>query len=76
VTTSVARITRTVQSYSLSGLDEGVSWSLFMQEAFRKGQEPENSSIVVLGREILEKCLGVALAIRTIGGLLRTPQKS
>ncbi|XP_059439346.1 putative disease resistance protein RGA4 [Corylus avellana] len=67
---SVARLTGTVQSYFLRGLDEDASWSLFKQVAFGKGQEPENSSIIVLGREILEKCLGVPLAIRTIGGLL------
>ena len=71
---SVARIAGTVQSYSLSGslsgLDEDVSWSLFKQMAFEKGKESENSSIIALGREILEKCLGVSLAIRTIGSLL------
>jgi hypothetical protein len=36
----------------------------------RKGQELENSSIVALGMEIVEKCLGVPLAITTIGSLL------
>jgi hypothetical protein len=70
---SVARITSTIQSYFLGGLDEHASWSLFKQMAFEKGQEPkENSSIVVIGREILEKCLGVPLAIRTIGSLLHS----
>jgi Leucine-rich repeat (LRR) protein len=67
---SVARITGTVESYSLRGLDEDASWSLFKQMAFEKGQEPENSSIIAIGREILEKCYGVPLAIRTIGSLL------
>jgi hypothetical protein len=66
----VARIAGTVQSYSLSGLDKDASWSLFKQMAFEKGKESENSSIIALGREILEKCLGVPLAIRTIGSLL------
>ncbi|XP_059439327.1 putative disease resistance protein RGA4 [Corylus avellana] len=69
---SVARITGTVQSYSLRGLDEHASWTLFKQMTFEKGQEPKNSSIVAIGREILEKCLGVPLAIRTIGSLLRS----
>ncbi|XP_059439151.1 putative disease resistance protein RGA3 [Corylus avellana] len=67
---SVARIIGTVESYSLRGLDEEASWSLFKQKAFKNGQELENSSIVALGREILQKCLGVPLAIRTIGSLL------
>ncbi|XP_059439408.1 putative disease resistance protein RGA3 [Corylus avellana] len=68
---SVARIIGTVESYSLKGLNEEASWSLFKQKAFKKAQEPkENSSIVAIGREILAKCSGVPLAIRTIGGLL------
>ena len=69
---SVARIIGTVESYTLRGLNKEASWLLFKQKAFEKGQEPEeNSSIVTIGREILAKCSGVPLAIRTIGGLLR-----
>ncbi|XP_059438360.1 putative disease resistance protein RGA4 [Corylus avellana] len=37
------------------GLDEVASWSLFKHMAFEKGQEPENSSIVTIGKEIVEK---------------------
>jgi hypothetical protein len=43
---------------------------LFKQKAFERGQEPENSSIVALGKEIVKKCSGVPLAISTIGSLL------
>jgi hypothetical protein len=60
----------TVKSYSLKGLDEDASWSLFKQKAFERGQEPENLSIVALGKEIVKKCSGVPLAISTIGSLL------
>jgi len=67
---SVARIIGTVESYSLKGLDEDASWSLFKQKAFGTVQEPENKSIVALGKEIIEKCSGVPLAITTIGSLL------
>jgi hypothetical protein len=67
---SVAKIIGTVESYSLKGLDEDASWSLFKQKAFEKGQEPKNSSIVALGKEILKTCQGVPLAIKTIGSLL------
>jgi Leucine-rich repeat (LRR) protein len=71
-TERVARICGTVDSYSLMGLNELASWSLFVQMAFEKGHEPEeNSSIAATGREILQKCSGVPLAIRTIGSLLR-----
>ncbi|XP_062173321.1 putative disease resistance protein RGA4 [Alnus glutinosa] len=68
----VARISGTVQSYFLKGLKEDESWSLLKQLAFEKGQEPEEtSSMAAVGREILKKCSGVPLAIRTIGSLLR-----
>jgi hypothetical protein len=71
-TERVARICGTVDSHSLRGLSVLASWSLFVQMAFEKGQEPEeNSSIAATGREILQKCSGVPLAITTIGSLLR-----
>jgi hypothetical protein len=70
-TKRVARICGTVDPYFLSGLTELASWSLFMQMAFEKGQEPEeNSNIATIGRDIIQKCKGVPLAITTIGSLL------
>ena len=59
---SIPRIIGTVKSYSLKGLDEDASWSLFKQKTFERGQEPKNSSFVALGKEIVKKC--------TIGSLL------
>jgi hypothetical protein len=67
---SVAKIIGTVESFSLKGLDEDASWSLFKLKAFEKGQEPKNSSIVALGKKMVKKCSGVPLAITTIGSLL------
>jgi phosphotransferase system IIB component len=68
----VARISGTVPLHSLKGLKEDDSWSLLKQLAFEKGKEPEEtSSMAAVGREILKKCSGVPLAIRTIGSLLR-----
>ncbi|KAB1224541.1 putative disease resistance protein RGA4 [Morella rubra] len=69
-TEKVAKIARAAKQYSLRGLDEDASWCLFKQMAFEKGEEPENSRIVAIGKEILEKCVGVPLAIRIIGRLL------
>ncbi|XP_050280991.1 putative disease resistance protein RGA4 [Quercus robur] len=66
----VAKITKTIQPYLLEGLDKEKSWVLFKQMAFENGQEPEKSIFKVVGKEILERCKGVPLAIRTIGSLL------
>ncbi|KAB1227627.1 putative disease resistance protein RGA4 [Morella rubra] len=69
-TEKVAKIARAAKQYSLRGLGEDASWCLFKQMAFDKGEEPKNSRIVAIGKEILEKCVGVPLAIRIIGRLL------
>jgi Leucine-rich repeat (LRR) protein len=66
----VAKITCTIKPYLLRGLDEHKSWSLFKHMAFEKGQESENPRIVEIGKEIVKKCVGVPLAIRTMGSLL------
>ncbi|XP_075643434.1 putative disease resistance protein RGA4 [Castanea sativa] len=66
----VAKITKTVQPYLLEGLDKEKSWSLFKQMAFENGQESEKSIFKVVGMEILKRCKGVPLAIRTLGSLL------
>ncbi|XP_062119356.1 putative disease resistance protein RGA3 [Humulus lupulus] len=59
------------QPYQLGILDEDQSWSLFRKVAFEDGsQELENTSIVKIGKEIVERCKGIPLAIKTIGNLL------
>ncbi|KAL5578406.1 hypothetical protein UlMin_020105 [Ulmus minor] len=71
----VARITHTVEPHILKGLDEDMSWLLFKTVAFEKGKEIEDSSdLAKIGREILDKCRGVPLAIKTIGRLLHLKQ--
>nr|XP_023876130.1 putative disease resistance protein RGA3 [Quercus suber] len=66
----VAKISQPIQPYVLKGLDEQQAWSLFKKMAFEEGEELKNGSFVEIGKEILKKCAGVPLAIRTIGGLL------
>ncbi|KAM3686313.1 hypothetical protein ACJW31_11G189400 [Castanea mollissima] len=66
----VAKITQSMQPHKLKGLDETQSWSLFKKMAFVEGEEPKSASFENIGKEILKKCGGVPLAIRTIGGLL------
>ena len=66
----VAKIVHTIGPYSLGRLNEHKSWSLFKKMAFEKGQEPENPSFSLIGKEIVEKCKGIPLVINSIGGLL------
>uniref|UniRef100_A0A2N9GNZ1 NB-ARC domain-containing protein n=1 Tax=Fagus sylvatica TaxID=28930 RepID=A0A2N9GNZ1_FAGSY len=66
----VAEITSPISIYTLNGLSEDQSWSLFEQIAFRKRQETNHPKLVEIGREILGKCQGVPLAIKSIGSVL------
>nr|XP_023924489.1 putative disease resistance protein RGA1 [Quercus suber] len=66
----VAEITQSKQPHKLKGLDDQQSLSLFKKMAFKEGEEPKNASFVEIGKEILKMCVGVPLAIRTLGGML------
>nr|CAJ44366.1 putative CC-NBS-LRR resistance protein [Malus domestica] len=68
----VAMTSHTTKPYTLRGLNEEQSWSLFKKMAFKDGKEPENSTIKAVGMEVVRKCQEVPLALRTIGGMLRT----
>ncbi|KAM2263537.1 hypothetical protein ACFXTI_039810 [Malus domestica] len=69
---TVATASDTDESYTLRGLNEKQSWSLFKKMAFKDGKEPQNPTIKAIREEVARKCQGVPLAIRTIGGMLRT----
>jgi len=66
----VADITRTASSYFLAGISKSNSWDLFKKMAFKDGEKPKNSKLAEIGREIVQKCARVPLAIRSIGSLL------
>lgn len=65
----VAKITGTVSSYNLSGLSDDDCLSLFLKCAFRN-QEDWLPNLVEIGKEIIKKCAGVPLAVKTLGSLL------
>ncbi|CAN1163021.1 Putative disease resistance protein RGA4 [Linum perenne] len=66
----VARLaTLRMEPYELKGLSESESWSLFREMAF-EGGEVTSVNHERIGREIVEKCKGVPLAVRTIAGAL------
>ncbi|KAL4614440.1 hypothetical protein ACB092_07G055200 [Castanea dentata] len=69
-TNLVANITSTISPYLLKGLSNDQSWLLFKQMAFEKKQETINPNLEAIGRDIVEKCCGVPLAIKTIGRVL------
>ncbi|KAL5538339.1 hypothetical protein UlMin_043603 [Ulmus minor] len=70
---TVATATRTTQTYQLRGLDEGKSLDLFRTMAFEEGKQPaDNWGLAEIEREIVDKCKGVPLAIKSIATLLRS----
>ena len=66
----VASIMETHPAYHLKELSEEDSWSLFKSHAFGPNRE-EREELVAIGKEILKKCVGSPLAIKTLGSLLR-----
>ncbi|MFQ6635826.1 hypothetical protein Gotur_010201 [Gossypium turneri] len=67
----VAKITSNCLPYVLKGLSDDDAWSLFKKIAFKEGYaDSTNSVFVEMGKQILENCAGVPLAIKTIGGML------
>jgi Leucine-rich repeat (LRR) protein len=66
----VASIMGTVSTHNLKGLSEKDSLSLFRKHAFREGEDNKYPNLLEIGKEIVEKCKGVPLAIRTLGSLL------
>ncbi|KAM3742054.1 hypothetical protein ACB098_07G043400 [Castanea mollissima] len=69
-TNLVADITSTISPYLLKGLLNDQSWLLFKQMAFDKKQETINPNLEAIGRDIVKKCCGMPLAIKTIGRVL------
>ncbi|MED6114583.1 hypothetical protein PIB30_081702 [Stylosanthes scabra] len=58
--------------YVLKGLTDKQSWTLLKNLIFGDDSSKMNSKFQTIGEKIANKCEGVPLAIRTIGGLLRT----
>ncbi|XP_073100561.1 putative disease resistance RPP13-like protein 1 isoform X2 [Elaeis guineensis] len=68
---SVAEIMQTVHPYHPGYLSEDESWLLFKHYAFDGRDSEEQSQLTDVGEQIVEKCSGLPLAIKTIGSLLR-----
>ncbi|XP_017629254.1 putative disease resistance protein RGA4 [Gossypium arboreum] len=67
----VAKITSKCQPHVLKGLSDDDAWSLFKEIAFeQRSTDSTSSEFVEIGKQILERCGGVPLVIRTIAGTL------
>lgn len=66
---TVAKITGSVAAYNLCGLSEENCFSLLLKCAFRETGNC-HPNLLVIGKEIVKKCGGVPLAVRTLGSLL------
>lgn len=68
---TVAKVTNENSAiYDLEGLTTDESWNLFREVAFGERQASVDQRLEEMGRDIVRKCAGVPLAIRTIGSLL------
>ncbi|XP_031281364.1 putative disease resistance protein RGA3 [Pistacia vera] len=66
----VASIMGTLPMHHLSGLSEDECWLLFKERAFGQEKE-ERPNLVAVGKEIVKKCSGVPLAVKSLGSLMR-----
>ncbi|XP_059652648.1 putative disease resistance protein At3g14460 [Cornus florida] len=69
---NVARVMGTIHSHHLDQLPFEDCWSLFAKLAFVNEDYMAHPELVRIGREIVKKCRGLPLAIKSIGGILRS----
>eukprot|EP00268_Persea_americana_P053495 TRINITY_DN6059_c0_g1_i12.p1 TRINITY_DN6059_c0_g1~~TRINITY_DN6059_c0_g1_i12.p1 ORF type:complete len:338 (-),score=58.18 TRINITY_DN6059_c0_g1_i12:505-1404(-) len=63
----------TLPTHSLQGLSDDDCWSLFESRAFVQGNNSDaHPDLVKIGKKIINKCNGLPLAVKTLGGLLRS----
>ncbi|XP_017617391.1 putative disease resistance protein RGA4 [Gossypium arboreum] len=66
----VASIMSSIPPYILEGLPLEDCLTLFTKWAFNDGDERHYPNLIRIGEEIVKKCKGVPLAVRTLGSLL------
>ncbi|OAY32673.1 putative disease resistance RPP13-like protein 1 [Manihot esculenta] len=62
----------TVPAHHLKGLTENDCWLLFAKHAFDDRNFNSHPSLELIGKEIMRKCQGLPLAVKSLGGLLRS----
>ncbi|TYG37228.1 hypothetical protein ES288_D13G125000v1 [Gossypium darwinii] len=66
----VAFIMSSIHPYELKGLPFEDCLTLFIKWAFNNEDERQYPNLMRIGKEIVQKCKGVPLAVRTLGSLL------
>ncbi|KAG2481244.1 hypothetical protein PVAP13_J683334 [Panicum virgatum] len=67
----VASIMGTLPPHELACLSEDDSWKLFTKKAFNnRGAQEQPDELVTFGRRIVNRCKGLPLALKTMGGLM------
>ena len=56
--------------HDIEALSENDCLSLFLRCAFNEGERKHHPKLVEIGKQILKKCKGVPLAVKTLGSLL------
>ncbi|CBI15532.3 unnamed protein product, partial [Vitis vinifera] len=67
---SIASIMGTFPMQEIKGLSHEDCLSLFVKCAFMDGEEKRYPTLLKIGDQIVEKCAGVPLAVRSLGSLL------
>lgn len=69
---AVAKLVQTMPFYYLDCLSSDDSWLLFQQAAFSVDQQDDTpADLDKIGKNIIVKCRGLPLAIKTLGSMLR-----
>lgn len=68
----VAFVSGIKSPYILQGLAEDDCWELFERLTFGEDKEGVNSSLITIGKEIVSRCKGVPLAVKSLACAMRT----
>ncbi|KAL6327701.1 hypothetical protein AAG906_022763 [Vitis piasezkii] len=61
--------------YELKHLSDNDCWELFKKHAFENRNVNEHPNLALIGKEIVQKCGGLPLAAKALGGLLRSEHR-